>query len=157
MKRIVCRPVSARRCFAASSDFLSPATLLSTPLDRSNALRVASAMTSASDVFPHPGGPYRMMLESLSARIALRSSFPSPRMWSCPTMSSSDRGLILAASGLSSPPDAVSTAGNSSSMLSINSLMPSPILPQLPPSRPALNRAAPCTIRCLLRKSEVFQ
>ena len=57
MKRMVRRPDTASRCFAASSEARNPATFDSTPLERSKARFVACAMTSASDVFPHPGGP----------------------------------------------------------------------------------------------------
>ena len=50
-------PVFSRRLAAAESTRRMSATLDSTPLNRSNRLRVWLAMTCASDVFPVPGGP----------------------------------------------------------------------------------------------------
>ena len=50
-------PVFSRRLAAAESTRRMSATLDSTPLNRSNRLRVWLAMTCASEVFPVPGGP----------------------------------------------------------------------------------------------------
>ena len=46
---------------------------------------VVSLITFASDVFPHPGGPHSIMLDSLSAFIVLYSSLSFPTMCSWPT------------------------------------------------------------------------
>ena len=55
---------------------------------------VVSLMTFASDVFPHPGGPHRMILDSLSAFIVLYNSLSLPTMCSCPIISSVDLSFI---------------------------------------------------------------
>ena len=65
-----------------------------------NLYLVVSLITLANDVFPHPGGPHRMILESLSAFIVLYNILSFPNICSCPTYSSNVFGLILNASGL---------------------------------------------------------
>src|SRR5437588_668434 len=81
-----------RRRFAADATTLRiSATLLSTPLSRSNFAWVISAMTWASVVLPVPGGPDRITEGNRSASMARRKSFPGPRMCSCPTNFSSVR------------------------------------------------------------------
>ena len=94
MKRIVFPPLFASRAEAAAITRRKSATLLSTPLSRSNRDTVALAMISASVVFPVPGGPKRMIEEMRSASIARRSNFPGPRMCCWPAYSSSVRGRI---------------------------------------------------------------
>ena len=61
--------------------------------------RVVWATIRASVVLPEPGGPQRMIEESRSASIALRSNVPGPTTSSCPTRSSSVRGRIRVARG----------------------------------------------------------
>ncbi len=53
-------------------------------------------MICASVVFPVPGGPEKMTEGSRSASIARRRSLPGARICSCPTNSSSERGLHAA-------------------------------------------------------------
>ena len=60
---------------------------------------VDDATTLASVVFPVPGGPHRMIDDSRSASIRARSGAPGPSRWGWPTISSSVRGRIRAASG----------------------------------------------------------
>ncbi len=72
---------------------------LSTALIATSSARVAEAITRASVVFPVPGGPQRMREGTWSVSIASRSSVLGPRMWRCPTTSSSVRGRILSARG----------------------------------------------------------
>ena len=90
--------VRSRLCAAATTLRMS-ATLLSTPLSRSNFACVIAAMICASVVLPVPGGPEKMSDGMRSASIARRSSFPGARMCSCPANSSSVRGRIRLASG----------------------------------------------------------
>ena len=56
-------------------------------------------MTWASEVFPVPGGPYRMMELIRSALIARQSNLPFPKICFCPSKSSNVLGRIRAARG----------------------------------------------------------
>ena len=60
---------------------------------------VFAAIICARVVLPTPGGPQKIMEDTLSRSIRLRSTFPSPTRCCCPTNSSKFLGLILAASG----------------------------------------------------------
>jgi len=62
---------------------------------------VVFAMICANVVFPVPGGPERMMEESVSCSMAERSAVPSPTTCSCPMKSWSFWGLRRNASGAS--------------------------------------------------------
>jgi hypothetical protein len=92
------------------------ATVLSTPLRRSNRDFVAPAMTWAKVVFPVPGGPKRISEDTRSASIARRRSFPFPRMCCWPTYSSSVVGRIRVANGASAE-SVGDFSGNKSSMV----------------------------------------
>src|SRR5262249_47022188 len=96
---MVFRPDVGKRFVAAASTRRISATLLSTPLIRTNFACVISAIMRASVVFPLPGGPYRITDGRRSASIARRNSLPGARMCSWPTNSSSERGRMRVASG----------------------------------------------------------
>jgi len=53
-----------------------------TALNDTNLARVTFAISLASVVFPVPGGPHRMIENSVSPAIARRSSRPSPTICS---------------------------------------------------------------------------
>ena len=89
----------AGRFVAAAMTRRISATLLSTPLIRTNFAWVISAMTRASVVLPLPGGPEKITDGKRSASMARRKSFPGPRMCSWPTNSSRESGRIRVASG----------------------------------------------------------
>ena len=50
-----------------------------------NLYLVVLLITLARDVFPHPGGPHNIMLDSLSAFIVLYKILSCPKIYSCPT------------------------------------------------------------------------
>ena len=50
-----------------------------------NLYLVVLLITLARDVFPHPGGPHNIMLDSLSAFIVLYKILSCPKISSCPT------------------------------------------------------------------------
>lgn len=64
-----------------------------------NLARVWLAMTWARVVFPTPGGPQKIMEETMSCWMILRSTFPSPKRCCCPTTSSMVWGRSRAGSG----------------------------------------------------------
>ena len=64
-----------------------------------NSFSVWLAINRAKVVFPHPGGPHKMMEVSRSASIRVLSGAPTPINSSWPTRSSSRRGRSRAASG----------------------------------------------------------
>src|SRR5215212_1848062 len=64
-----------------------------------NSASNASAISLASVVFPTPGGPHRIIECGLPDSNASLSGLPGPRMWLCPTTSSSVRGRNRSASG----------------------------------------------------------
>src|SRR5947209_88071 len=117
-KMVFCPEVRVRLVAPAITRRIS-ATLLSTPLSRTNLACVISAMIWASVVFPVPGGPERITDGKRSASIARRSNFPGPRICSWPTNSSSDRGRIRVASGAAlltaGTPTFVASKGSTSS------------------------------------------
>src|SRR6266446_7822985 len=116
-KMVFCPEVRVRLVAPAITRRIS-ATLLSTPLSRTNLACVISAMIWASVVFPVPGGPDKITDGKRSASIARRSNFPGPRICSWPTNSSSDRGRIRVASGAASltaaTPTVVASKGSTS-------------------------------------------
>ena len=59
------------------------------------------AMSRASVVLPHPGGPKKIMLKSSPPSTAARSTVPGPTMCSWPANSARVRGRMRAASGAS--------------------------------------------------------
>ena len=71
-------PVFTSRLAAACNTRRRSATLDSTPFNRSNRQRVRAAINCANDVFPVPGGPYRINDCTRSASMARRSSNPGP-------------------------------------------------------------------------------
>ena len=99
MNNIVEAPVLPSRFAAADSTRRMSATLDSTPLNRSNLLRVWRAMICASDVLPVPGGPKKISDWMRSASMARRNSCPGARICVWPANSSSERGRMRAASG----------------------------------------------------------
>ena len=64
---------------------------------------VRAAMICASVVLPTPGGPQKIMEDTRSSSISCRSTLPLPSKWRCPANSSSVRGRIRVASGMSCP------------------------------------------------------
>src|SRR3989338_1985921 len=64
-----------------------------------NRAPVTFEIINASVVLPLPGGPYKIKLVRRSAKIVLRRSLPSPRIWPWPMNSLKLRGLILLARG----------------------------------------------------------
>src|SRR5439155_23986430 len=117
-KMVFCPEVQVRLVAPAITRRIS-ATLLSTPLNRTNFACVMSAMMWARVVFPVPGGPDKITDGKRSASIARRSNFPGPRICSWPTNSSSDRGRIRVASGAAlltaATPTFVASKGSTSS------------------------------------------
>ena len=91
----------AARAAAVATTRRMSATELSTPDNRSKVARVVRAMTSAREVFPTPGGPWKMAETSRSASMARRRSRPGASRWDWPTYSSNVRGRIRVASGAS--------------------------------------------------------
>src|SRR5437764_6299392 len=113
MNRIVFCPEVRIRFVAAARARRISATLLSTPLKRTNLACVMSAMMWASVVFPVPGGPERITDGKRSALIARLNNFPGARMCSWPTNSSIERGRIRVANGAALFTAARSTSSSS--------------------------------------------
>src|SRR5258708_1308212 len=88
------------RAFSASSiTCLISLIPESTAENSMNSALVMWAMIWASVVLPTPGGPQKMIDPGSSRSICRRRGFPGARMCSCPTNSSSVRGLIRRARG----------------------------------------------------------
>src|SRR5216684_1340099 len=88
------------RAFSASSmTCLISLIPESTAENSMNSALVMWAMIWARVVLPTPGGPQKMIDPGSSRSICRRNGFPGARMCSCPTNSSSVRGLIRRARG----------------------------------------------------------
>src|SRR6266545_1825164 len=99
-KRIVCRPDCASVASAratASRMSLTPAR--TAEMAMKSALK-ASAISRASEVFPEPGGPHRIIECGLPDANATASGFPGPNRWRWPTTSSTVFGRSRSASGV---------------------------------------------------------
>src|SRR5437870_3279408 len=99
-KRIVCRPDCASVASAratASRMSLTPAR--TAEMAMKSALN-ASAINRASEVFPDPGGPQRIIECGLPDANATASGLPGPNRWRWPTTSSTVFGRSRSASGV---------------------------------------------------------
>ena len=98
-KRMVPLPISASRSRAPAITSRTSFTPAVTAESDTKARSVVDATTVARVVLPVPGGPQRMIEESRSASMRLRSGAPGPSRCCWPTISSRVRGRIRAASG----------------------------------------------------------
>ncbi len=98
MNTIVRRP-ARRECSAADITSLISLIPVSTALNATNSDCVMRAISRASVVLPHPGGPHKIMEPISSRSICVRRGFPGPSSDSCPVNSSSVRGLMRSARG----------------------------------------------------------
>src|SRR5438552_3760381 len=99
-KRIVCRPDCASVASAratASRMSLTPAR--TAEMAMKSALN-ASAINRASEVFPDPGGPHKIIECGLPDANATASGLPGPNRWRWPTTSSTVFGRSRSASGV---------------------------------------------------------
>src|SRR5574344_1591700 len=93
-------PVGFKNVFSASTiAFFISATPAVTAFNFINLYLVVLLITLASEVFPHPGGPHNIILESLSAFIVLYSVVSVASMGSCAGYSAKVFGIILYAGG----------------------------------------------------------
>src|SRR5258708_4932484 len=98
MNRIVRVPY-CRAFFSVSMTCLISLIPESAAENSMNSALVMWAMIWARVVLPTPGGPQKMIDPGSSRSICRRRGFPGARMCSCPTNSSSVRGLIRRARG----------------------------------------------------------
>ncbi len=135
--RIV-RRFDRRRCFLAlSRTSRISLTPVATAEYARNVEAVCAAMRRASVVLPTPGGPQRTSEGTRSSAIARRRKPLPPTTASGPSTSSSERGRIRSASGVSGESGASSGAGANSGSGSKRSV----IAPGRIPKRDAAGRA----------------
>ena len=102
-KTMVRLPACRVRSAAAITSLISLIPV-STALNAINSDCVIRAISRASVVLPHPGGPHKIIEPISSRSICVRSGFPGPSNASCPVNSSSVRGRIRSASGCEAAP-----------------------------------------------------